>query len=71
MQCLRCKGLMVVVRMDETWGDSEASGWHCLLCGETIDSVVQANRLTRCEPVRSRARVFGSSAAGPIRRDCK
>lgn len=68
MQCLRCEGLMVVVRMEELSSASEAGGWRCLLCGEKTDAGIEANRLSHCPPVRNRARVPGSPSAGLVKR---
>ncbi len=62
MVCPRCQGLMVAVRMNEQSGVGTADGWRCLLCGEAIDSHIQANRAERCQPAKSRARVPGSTA---------
>ena len=59
MNCLRCHGLMVTVRLEDTRGSSLAfSGWECLMCGEVIDSVISANRkeLHGLTGSRSRAR---------------
>jgi hypothetical protein len=68
MQCLRCEGLMIGVRMDEPWSAGEARGWRCLLCGETTDSVVEANRLNPHPHLPARnARVPGSPAASSKR----
>ncbi|TKS61062.1 MAG: hypothetical protein EWM72_00831 [Nitrospira sp.] len=64
MQCLRCKGLMIAVHMrDLSSQDDIVYGWRCLLCGETTDPGIEANRVSHCPPVRSRARVPGSPAA--------
>jgi hypothetical protein len=45
MNCLRCHGLMVTIRLEDAGGSSLAfSGCQCLICGEVIDSVINANR---------------------------
>jgi len=45
MNCLRCHGLMVTIPLEDTGGSSLAfSGWQCLICGEVIDAVINANR---------------------------
>jgi hypothetical protein len=45
MNCLRCHGLMVTIRLEDAGSSSLCfSGWQCLLCGEVIDSVINANR---------------------------
>lgn len=64
MHCLRCHGLMVTIWLE----DAESStlcfpGWQCLLCGEVIDSVIEANRKALHGPMwsRSHARRYGVS----------
>ena len=45
MNCPRCHGLMVTIRLEDAGSSSlRFSGWRCLLCGEVIDSGIQANR---------------------------
>jgi hypothetical protein len=45
MNCLRCHGLMVTIRLEDAESLSLCfSGWQCRMCGEVIDSVIQANR---------------------------
>lgn len=44
MQCSRCQGLMVVNRMQESSSSDAVVGWRCLLCGESIDPGIEANR---------------------------
>ena len=45
MNCLRCHGLMVTIRLEDAGSSSLCfSGWQCLMCGEVIDSVITANR---------------------------
>jgi hypothetical protein len=59
MNCLRCHGLMVTIRLEDAGGSSlRFSGWQCLMCGEVIDSVINANRkeLHRQTGTQSRAR---------------
>jgi hypothetical protein len=63
MHCLRCEGLMIGVLMRDLSSQDSVSGWRCLLCGETTDSGIEANRVSHNPPVRSRARVPGSPAA--------
>ena len=63
MHCLRCHGLMIKVMMNELATAEAVAGWRCLLCGEAIDSGIEANRLSHCPPLRSRARVPGSLPA--------
>ena len=48
MDCLRCRGMMVVERIEEAKGDlREISfyGWRCVCCGNIFDPVIAANRL--------------------------
>ncbi len=68
MHCLRCGGLMITIRMNELCSLGTVSGWRCLLCGETVDSGIEANRASHDQPVRSRARVPGSPTAGARKR---
>jgi hypothetical protein len=65
MKCKRCEGLMVKSLTSEptTPGVIE-EGWRCLLCGETIDACIRANRINPHPPVRSRVRQPGSRLAG-------
>jgi hypothetical protein len=63
MQCPRCQGLMIMNRMEESSSSDTVVGWRCLLCGESVDPGVEANRVSHCDPVRSRARVPGSPSA--------
>lgn len=64
MRCPRCQGLMIPVQMRDVSSQDSVSGWRCLLCGETIDPGIEANRASHCPPIRSRARVPGSPTAG-------
>jgi len=63
MHCLRCQGFMIAVQMKDVSSQDTASGWRCLICGETTDPGIEANRLGHCPPSRSRARVPGSPSA--------
>ncbi len=63
MQCLRCQGLMIVNRMQESSSSDAVVGWRCLLCGESIDPGIEANRASTPLSVRIRARVPGSPPA--------
>ena len=57
MNCLRCQGLMVSIRLEDTGSSSLCfSGWQCLMCGEVIDSVITANRKELHGQTRSRSR---------------
>lgn len=44
--CTRCGGFII----PETFRDIGVStvGWHCLLCGETVDDVILQNRARSC-----------------------
>jgi len=64
MNCLRCRGLMIAIQMKDVWSHHTVHGWRCLLCGETMDPGIAANRASHCPPVKSRARVPGSPVAG-------
>jgi hypothetical protein len=63
MHCLRCQGLMIEVDMREVSSQDSVLGWRCLLCGETTDSGIEANRMSHGQPSRTRARVPGSPPA--------
>lgn len=63
MYCSRCHGLMIEVDMREVSSQDSVLGWRCLLCGETTDSGIEANRISHGEPGRNRARVPGSPPA--------
>ncbi|MGH7227677.1 MAG: hypothetical protein ACREIH_00570 [Nitrospiraceae bacterium] len=58
---------MMTIRMREAASGDAVSGWRCLLCGETIDPGIEANRKAHGEPVRNRARPPGSVPAGSDR----
>ena len=45
MDCSRCHGLMIAVDMRELSSQDRVSGRRCLLCGETTDSGIEANRM--------------------------
>ena len=63
MDCLRCQGLMVAIDLREVSTRDRVLGWRCLLCGETTDSGIEANRRSHSQPSRTRARVPGSPPA--------
>lgn len=63
MYCPRCHGLMIEVDMRELSSQDCISGWRCLLCGETTDSGIEANRMSHGQPSRNRARLPGSLPA--------
>jgi hypothetical protein len=65
MNCLRCLGLMVTIRLEDAGGSSlRFSGWQCLMCGEVIDSVINANRKELHGQTGSRCRArYGVSLA--------
>jgi hypothetical protein len=55
MHCLRCHGLMVPIRLEDAGSSTLCVfGWQCLLCGEVIDSGIDANRKGLHVPTRSR-----------------
>jgi hypothetical protein len=57
MNCRRCQGLMVTIRLEDAGSSTLCfSGWQCLLCGEVIDSVIDANRKGLHIPTRSQVR---------------
>jgi hypothetical protein len=63
MQCPRCQGLMVGTQLEESSNSDAVMGWRCLMCGESIDPGIEANRASPPPSVRSRARVPGSPTA--------
>jgi hypothetical protein len=65
MNCLRCHGLMVTIRLEDAEGSSLCvSSWKCLICGEVIDSVINANRKVLHGLTGSRGRIrYGVSLA--------
>jgi hypothetical protein len=66
MNCRRCHGLMVTLQLEDVGGSSlRFSGWQCLMCGEVIDSVINANRQQLHGPTGSRSRArYGVSLEG-------
>lgn len=65
MNCPRCRGLMVTVRLEDAGSSSLSySGWQCLLCGEVTDHGIKANRKGHHEPMGNRARPHGTVLAG-------
>lgn len=50
--------------MKDSMSGESISGWQCLLCGDVIDSVIEANRKGHLEPTPSRARPPGSVPVG-------
>ena len=71
MNCIRCQGLMALVRLEDAGSSTSCeafSGWHCLLCGEVMEPGITANRTAnqkrRTEPTRSRARPPGTLLPG-------
>jgi hypothetical protein len=52
---------MMAIKMNEGVSDHSMPGWRCLLCGDVIDSVIEANRKGHHEPTPSRARLPGAS----------
>ena len=55
MNCLRCHGLMVPIRLEDAGSSTLCVfGWQCLLCGEVIDAGIDANRKGLPVPTRSR-----------------
>jgi hypothetical protein len=63
MQCARCQGLMVKSHLKESYNSDPVVGWRCLMCGESTDPGIEANRTSPPLSVRSRARVPGSPVA--------
>ena len=64
MHCARCQGFMIKISMEELSSPDTAAGWRCLLCGETIDPGIEANRVSHSPPILTRARVPGSPPGG-------
>ena len=58
MNCPRCQGLMVTIRMEDSGNMTtrDISGRKCLLCGEVIEPGIAANRIGYHEPVKDRTR---------------
>ena len=63
MRCPRCQGFMIATQLNELCFSHTVDGWRCLLCGESIDPVIEVNRTGHAFPVQSRARVPGSPTA--------
>jgi len=63
MDCRRCRGLMVEIDLREASTRDRMLGWRSLLCGETTDSGIEANRMSHGQPSKTRARVPGSPPA--------
>ena len=65
MNCLRCHGLMVTIRLEDAGSSSLCvSGWQCLLCGEVTDPVINVNRNALHGPTGSRGHIrYGMSLA--------
>ena len=62
MHCARCKGLMVTIWMGDLLIAGTVKGWRCLLCGETTDPGIEANRKQRPPLTEGRPRLPGSVA---------
>lgn len=59
MNCARCQGLMVTIRLEDAGhmtSRQSLSGWQCLMCGEVIEPGIAANRIGHHEPGRDRTR---------------
>jgi len=67
MHCVRCQGFMIAIQMKDVSSQDTVFGWRCLLCGEATDPGIEANRQRHSLPIRSRARVPGSPAAGRVK----
>ena len=63
MHCARCNGLMVTIWMGDLLIAGTVKGWRCLLCGETTDPGIEANRKQRPPLTEGRPRLPGSVAA--------
>lgn len=63
MHCTRCHGLMIAIQMIDVSSQDTVPGWRCLLCGETTDPGIEANRASPPPFVLNRARVPGSPVA--------
>lgn len=71
MNCPRCQGLMVMVRLEDAGymtSRQSLSGWQCLLCGEIIEPGIAANRIGYHEPVRDRTRPRYLAGSGGLKR---
>ena len=76
MECPRCQGLMIAIRLDDAGSSptrEPVAGWTCLLCGESIDPGIASNRKSHAEPRRNGARPPGTppgtSGEGKSRRE--
>jgi|CXWL01.1.fsa_nt_gi hypothetical protein len=50
MRCQRCQGLMVREQIGHPlaeWAGGDGSGWRCVICGDIIDPVIIAHRVSR------------------------
>ena len=50
MRCQRCQGLMVVEPIGESpagWAGQDVGCWRCVICGDIIDPVIVAHRVSR------------------------
>ena len=57
MDCSRCGGLMRTIKMKDAVSGESVFGCQCLLCGEVIDSIIEANRKGHRESMPNRARL--------------
>jgi len=49
MTCQRCQGFMVVEFLQEPleeWFGQDVTVWRCVICGDIVDPVVLANRVS-------------------------
>jgi hypothetical protein len=70
MNCQRCQGLMVTIRLEDAghMTSRSLSGWQCLLCGEVIEPGIVANRTGYHEPGRDRTRPRYLTGSGGLKR---
>lgn len=71
MDCPRCHGLMIEIDLRDLSSQDRVLGWRCLLCGETTDSGIEANRMSHDQPSQNQARVPGSPAAKSAKRSVR
>jgi hypothetical protein len=57
MDCPRCQGLMRPTELSDPVSGETLIGVRCLLCGEILDTVIEANRKCPTQPVTNRARL--------------
>ena len=57
IMCSRCGGLRRRIEMRDALSGESIPGWQCLLCGDVIDSVIEAHRQNHLEPTPNRARL--------------